>query len=183
MEVNNAAYDSSAHSVGKNKLVYVLWYFIHALFFLNPLNPISKLKIFWLKLFGAKIGNGVIIKPRVSVKYPWKLTIGDNCWIGEYVWIDNIEPVIIGSNVCISQGALLLTGSHDHNSISFDYKSSPIIIENGVWIGAKAVVGRGVRCKSHSILGINSVAEKDLEEFIIYKGNPLIAVTKRKLNK
>jgi len=183
MEVNNSAYDASVHSVGRNKIVYIIWYFIHVLFFLNPLNPISKVKIFWLKVFGAKIGEGVLIKPGVTIKYPWKLIIGNNCWIGENVWIDNVEHVVIGNNVCISQGALLLTGSHDHTSISFDYKSSPIIIEDGVWIGAKSVVGKGVTCKSHSILSINSVAEKDLEEFVIYKGNPLIAVTKRKLNK
>jgi putative colanic acid biosynthesis acetyltransferase WcaF len=85
----------------------------------------------------------------------------------------------IGDNVCISQGALLLTGSHDHTKPSFDFIANEITLEEGVWIGARAVVGGGVTCKSHSILGINSVAESDLQEYTIYKGNPAIPVLNR----
>lgn len=183
MKVNNSLYDNSVHIIGRTKLTYILWYIVHALFFVNPLNPISRVKIFWLRIFGAQIGNGVNIKPGVTVKYPWKLTIGDCSWVGENVWIDNVDMVIIGSNVCLSQGALLLTGSHDHTSESFDYLCGKIIIENGVWIGAKSVVGKNVTCRSHSILGINSVAEKSLESYVIYKGNPAIAVVKRQIIK
>lgn len=183
MKVNNALYDHTIHSIGSSKFIYFFWFITSVLFFKNPLNPISKFKVFLLKLFGAKIGIGVVIKPGATFKYPWKLTIGDHCWIGENVWIDNIEPIILGNNVCISQGALLLAGSHDHTSIAFDYKSAPIYIEDGVWIGAKSIVGSGVTCKSHSILGINSVAEKNLEEYLIYKGNPATAVMKRNIAK
>jgi putative colanic acid biosynthesis acetyltransferase WcaF len=132
-----------------------------------------------LKLFGAKLGQGVVIKPSVNIKYPWKLRIGDHSWIGEEVWIDNLSDVIIGNNVTISQGALLLTGSHDHSRETFDFISYPIVLEDGAWIGANAIVFGGVTCKSHSVLGINSVAEKNLEPYIIYKGNPAIPVIER----
>jgi putative colanic acid biosynthesis acetyltransferase WcaF len=99
--------------------------------------------------------------------------------MGEDVWIDNLSDVIIGENVTLSQGALLLTGSHDHTRVSFDFISNPIVIEDGAWIGARSVVFGGVTCRTHSILGINSVAEKDLMPYIIYKGNPAVPVLDR----
>lgn len=181
MKVNNSLYDKSTHKIGKSKVIYFSWYLTHCFFFLNPLNPVSSLKIFLLRLYGAKIGKGVNIKPGVTVKYPWKLSIGENSWIGENVWIDNVEKITIGKNVCISQGSLLLTGSHDHTLESFDYLCGEIILEDGVWIGAKSVVGKSVICRTHSILGVNSVAEKNLDPYVIYKGNPAKAIIKRKI--
>lgn len=177
-QVNNALYKSTI-SIGASKFKQVLWYFVNIIFFKNPFIIISSLKVSLLKAFGAEIGKGVVIKPVINIKYPWKLQIGDHCWIGEEVWIDNLSEVYIGNNVTISQGALLLTGSHDHTRVTFDFISYPIYLEDGVWIGARAVVFGGVTCKSHSILGINSVAEKDLTSYTINKGNPSIPVLTR----
>ena len=178
-KVNNASYDRKKYTAGASKIKMILWYFKNILFFINPLNPISSLKILLLKIFGAKIGKGVVVKPSVNIKFPWKLEIGDYAWIGENVWIDNLEYVKIGANVCISQGALLLTGSHDATRSTFDYMGGNIKIDDGVWIGAKAVVTAGVNCGSHSILGANSIAENDLEPYAIYKVNPAIPVIER----
>jgi putative colanic acid biosynthesis acetyltransferase WcaF len=177
-QVNNAAYKTTIE-IGASRPKQFIWYFVNILFFKNPLSIFSFFKVFLLKLFGAKLGRGVVVKPSVNIKYPWKLQIGNHSWIGEEVWIDNLSDVIIGNNVTLSQGALLVTGSHDHTQQTFDFISSPIILEDGVWIGARAIVFGGVTCKSHSILGINSVAEKNLEPYIIYKGNPAIAVIER----
>ena len=165
--------------IGASSLKQICWYFINVVFFINPLNPINSLKVFLLKLFGGKIGIGVMIKPGVNIKYPWKLKIGNHSWIGENVWIDNLAEVIIGSNVCLSQGALLLTGNHNYKSNSFDLMIGKIILEDGVWIGAKTVVCPGVTCKSHSVLSVGSVATRDLEEYTIYQGNPATAIRKR----
>ncbi|HXB45292.1 MAG TPA: WcaF family extracellular polysaccharide biosynthesis acetyltransferase, partial [Puia sp.] len=161
-EVNNASYRTTI-DIGASRPKQIIWYFVNIFFFKNSLNVFSGIKIFLLKLFGAKLGRGVVIKPSVNIKYPWKLQMGSYSWIGEEVWIDNLSDVIIGNNVTLSQGALLLTGSHDHTKQTFDFISSPIILEDGVWIGTKAIVFGGVICKSHSILGMNSVAEKNLE--------------------
>ena len=158
-------YDHSKYSSGGNSIKRLLWYFVNILFFLNPLNPVSSVKILLLRLFGAKIGTGVNIKPSVNIKYPWRLKIGNNVWIGEKVWIDNLADVEIDNNVCISQGAMLLTGSHDYSKIAFDVIVGKITLKNGVWIGAKSIVYPNVTCKSHSILGVNSVAIKDLEPY------------------
>jgi putative colanic acid biosynthesis acetyltransferase WcaF len=179
--VNNAAYRTTI-AIGASRPKQVAWYFTNIIFFMNPMVISSGIKVSLLKWFGARIGKGVRIKPSVNIKFPWKLEIGDHSWIGEKVWIDNLSTVAIGSHVTLSQGALLLTGSHDHTSQTFDFLSQPIILEDGVWIGAQAVVGGGCRCGSHSILGINSVAESDLQPYTIYKGNPAIPVLRRMIN-
>ncbi len=161
--------------------IKILWYFVNALFFLNPLNPIISLKVFLLQLFGAKIGKGVMIKPRVNIKYPWLLEIGDYVWIGENVWIDNLGKVKIGNNSCISQGAILLTGNHDYKKFTFDLIVREIILEDGVWIGARAIVCPGVACGSHSFLTAGSVAVKNMEPFTVYQGNPAVSIKKREI--
>lgn len=158
-----------------------LWYFVNVFFLQNPLNPSSSLKVLLLKLFGAKIGEGVVIKPGVNIKYPWKLSIGNHCWIGEKVWIDNLDQVTLENHVCLSQESLLLCGNHNYKIKSFDLMIGPITLEDGVWIGAKSVVCPGVVCKSHSILSVGSVATTEMEPYSIYQGNPAIKTKDRKI--
>ncbi len=174
-KVDNSTYRTTI-DIGASRLKQTVWYFVNIIFFKNPFNILSSVKVSLLKLLGARIGQGVVIKPPVNIKYPWKLQVGDHSWIGEEVWIDNLSDVIIVKNVTLSQGSLLLTGSHDHTRTSFDYLDQPITLQDGVWIGAKAVVTGGITCGSHSILGANSVAEKNLEPYTIYKGNPAVPV-------
>jgi len=98
------------------------------------------------------------------------------------VWIDNLAKVEIGDNVCISQGAYLLTGNHNYKEETFDLIVKEIIIEDGVWIGAKSIVCPGVRLKTHSILTVGSVLTSDAEEYTIYQGNPAKSIRKRIIN-
>ncbi|MEI2709125.1 MAG: WcaF family extracellular polysaccharide biosynthesis acetyltransferase [Chitinophagaceae bacterium] len=165
--------------IGASKITQLMWYFINIIIFKSSLPFPSSFKGFILKLFGADLGKGIRFKPCINIKYPWKLSIGDDCWVGEQVWIDNLEPVRIGSNCCLSQGTLLLTGSHDAMRSSFDYTSGLIILEDGVWLGAKSIVTSGVTCGLNSVLGAGSVADRNLEKNVIYKGNPAIPVLKR----
>lgn len=164
---------------GSNFIKQILWYFVNAFLVRASWNPFMGIKIALLRAFGAQIGKGLIIKNNVCIKFPWKLTIGNNVWLGEQVWIDNIDYVKIGDNVCISQGALLLTGNHDYTLTSFDYRNAPISIENGAWIGAKSVVCSGVTVKSHAILTVGSIATKDMDAYKVYQGNPAVAIRAR----
>lgn len=175
-------YTTGEFSPGRNKLIQFLWYFTNVLFFMNPLNPVSSIKVLLLRLFGAKIGRKVNIKPGVNIKYPWRLEIGDYSWIGEKVWIDNLAKVKIGSNACISQGALLLTGNHNYKKTGFDLMTKEIILEDGVWIGAKALVAPGSVCLSHSVLTANSILTGKMEPYSIYSGNPAIKIRERVIN-
>ncbi|MFV9484004.1 WcaF family extracellular polysaccharide biosynthesis acetyltransferase [Christiangramia sp. ASW11-125] len=178
MKTDLSKYNNSWYQPG-GRLKILLWYLTNVLFFQNSLNPSSELKVALLKLFGAKIGEGVVIKPGVNIKYPWKLEIGNHTWIGEKVWIDNLGEVKIGSNVCISQGAMLLCGNHNYKKLTFDLIVQNITLEDGVWIGAQSVVCPGVICKSHSILSVSSVANKNLEAYKVYQGNPAVKVRPR----
>lgn len=151
----------------------------NAFFFINPAQPFSGLKVVLLRLYGAKVGKGVVIKPGVNIKYPWRLEIGDYSWVGECVWIDNLAKVQIGSHVCISQGAMLLTGNHNYKKVGFDLQIAPIQIEEGAWLGAKSTVCPGVSVASHAVLAVGSVATKDLAAYTVYQGNPAVAIRQR----
>jgi putative colanic acid biosynthesis acetyltransferase WcaF len=173
-----SGFNNAWYKPGANVLKRTLWYFTNAIW-LNSAFPFSGFKIFLLRLFGAKIGTGVIIKPHVNIKYPWKLIIGDNVWIGEYVWIDNLDKVTIKNNVCISQGAFLLCGNHNYKKTFFDLIVAEIILEDGVWIGAKSIVCPGITCFSHSVLSVGSIATSNLESYLIYQGNPAVKIRER----
>ena len=173
-------YNNSWYDPGVGFIKRFFWYWINAAF-INSYFPFSSLKIFWLRMFGAKIGKGNIIKPKVNIKYPWKLKTGDNVWIGEYAWIDNLDDVILGNNVCISQGALLLCGNHNYIKETFDLVTGKIMLEDGVWVGAKAVVCPDTIMGSHSVLIAGSVASGKLEPYGIYRGNKAVKVKERNI--
>ncbi len=181
MSVDLSTFSNPTFSHGKSIVVRMLWMLVSRLFF-NTWAPYpSILKAIILRLFGAKVGKGLVIRTHVRIKQPWRLSIGNHVWIGESVWIDNLVQVSIASNVCLSQGAFLLTGNHDYKSTSFDLITGEIHLESGVWIGAKALVGPGVRCMSHSVLAAGSTTFKDLEANKIYQGNPAEVKRERKI--
>ena len=175
-DANNKAY---AASIGASKIKQLLWFVLGALLVRNPLIPFSGFRNWVLQLFGATIGLEARIRPGVLIKYPWKLKMGDHVWLGEHCWIDNITDVHIGSHVCISQGAMLCTGNHDYSSPGFELIAKPITLEDGVWIGAKALVGPGITAFSHSVLTAGSIATKNLEAYGIYQGNPALLIKTR----
>lgn len=171
LKTNLEEFDNRWYFPG-NKIKIILWYIINSIFINTYLPFPIYLKKLILKLFGCHIGKNFFIKPKVNIKYPWFLKIEDNVWVGEKVWIDNLAKVKIGSNVCLSQGAMLLCGNHNFKKSTFDLMLGEITLEEGVWIGAQSVVCPGVTCKSHSVLTVGSIATKDLEPYSIYQGNP-----------
>ncbi|MBS1637432.1 MAG: WcaF family extracellular polysaccharide biosynthesis acetyltransferase [Bacteroidetes bacterium] len=149
----------------------IAWYMVNACFF-NSAFPLMGYKRFLLRLFGAKVGKGVIIKPHVNIKYPWNLKIGNHVWIGERVWIDNLAMVELRDNSCVSQGAMLLCGNHHYKKTTFDLVIGTITIDEGAWVGAMSVVCPGIKVGSHAVLTVNSVATRHLDPYGIYQGNP-----------
>ncbi len=182
MKTNLSQYNKNGYQPGRNSIIVALWYLCKLLIFNNPFLPFSVIKVVILRIFGASIGQRCVIKPLVRVKYPWRLSLGENVWIGESVWIDNLADVKIGNNCCISQGAMLLTGNHDYSTKTFDLKIGNISLEEGAWIGAKAIVCPSVKVASHAVLTAGSVATNDLEAYTIYQGNPAKAKKRRAIN-
>ena len=174
-------FDQKGFDPGASTLKIFCWYFTSLFFFRSGLIPVSAILVFILRLFGAKIGKEVRIKPYIYIHYPWRLSIGDYSWLAE-CRIENLAQVNIGKNVCISQNAMLLTGNHDYKTINFDLITKSIVLEDGVWIGARAIVCPGITAKSHSILTVGSIATKDLAAYAIYQGNPAVKVKGREIN-
>ena len=179
MNVDLSSYSAAHFDRGASKGRELIWLFVSlVLFRLCPLS-LSPLKRSVLRIFGARVGIGVTIKPQVKITFPWKLEIGNHVWLGEECWLLNLERITIGNNVCISQRAFLCTGSHNHKLPTFDLITKPITVENGAWIGASAWVGPGVVVGVDSVLSAGSVATKDLEPGGIYRGSPAVFLRSR----
>lgn len=172
------AFNNSAFDRQRPAWVEALWILFQEAF-VHSFIPGSAHRRLILRLFGTRVGRGVVIKPRVRVKFPWNLEIGDHSWIGEGVWIDNLAPVRIGSNCCVSQEAYLCTGSHDWSVPTFDLIVSPIEIKDGAWIAAKAIIGPGVVAEEGAVLILGSVATKALPAWSISAGNPASVIRER----
>lgn len=155
------------------------WYILKAFFFLSALPWPSRLKRTILRAFGAKIGRGVVIKPRANIHFPWKLVVGDHTWIGEESWILNFESVDIGAHCCISQRAFLCGGNHDYRRSDMRYRNGPIRVSDGAWIGAQAFVGPGVTIGEDAVVTAGSIVTADLPAGMVCTGAPCRPVKPR----
>lgn len=164
-------FDNAGYRPGSTAL-RSLWYVAMPIFLSGTIPWPYGVKRATLRLFGAHVGRGVVIKPHVRIKYPWKLSVGNHSWIGESVWIDNLDQVTIGHHCCISQGALLLCGNHDYTSSTFDLITRTIVMEDGSWVGAKSILGPGSVLGKEAVLAVGSVGLGHLQPHHIHQGNP-----------
>lgn len=156
-----------------------IWYLVKCVFFLSSLPWPASLRRILARLFGARIGRGVYIKPRVNIHFPWRLTVGDHSLIGEEVFILNFAPVTIGEECCLSQRAFLCAGNHDYTDGLFPYRNAPIILGDGVWIGAQSFVGPGVTIGDEAVVTAGSIVASNLPPGMVCSGNPCRPKKKR----
>jgi putative colanic acid biosynthesis acetyltransferase WcaF len=166
-----------AYDKGRGALMQVLWVATATLIFKKVWCP-NQFRITLLRCFGAEIGTGVLVRHNVNVQWPWKLAIGDNSWIGTGADLYNVDRITIGSDVCISQEAFLCTGSHDRDSPTFEYDNAPIVIENGTWVCARAMILRGVTVGPNSVVGAMCLVSSDLPADSVTQA-PATAVLRR----
>lgn len=164
---------------GRNAVVVQLWWIIQATIFAWSPDFFYPFRVWLLRLFGAKIGNNVRIRPSVRVTYPWKLSVGDHVWIGHESIIYNLERITIGSNVAIAHKVYLCTGSHDITKITFDIEAHPINIEDEVWLPNDVYVGPGVSIGRGTVVAARSSVFKSLEAGIVAVGTPARKVRDR----
>ncbi len=165
---------------GKSGVIVQLWWIVEALLF----NPSPQILYGWrrflLRLFGAKIGKGVIIRPSVKTTYPWKVTIGEYSWIGDNVVLYSLGEINIGSNAVISQKSYLCTGSHDFEKTTFDIFAKEIVVEDEAWIASDVFIAPGVTVGRGAVVGARSSVFKNIEGGYVYAGNPLRKIKRRK---
>lgn len=153
-----------------------MWRVCQGLFFQPLWFMPSAVRVFWLRCFGAKIGQRVVIRAGVNIHFPWRLTLGDDVWLGEEVMILTLDRVTIDSNVCISQRAFLCTGSHDFRKKSFDLVTRAIHVEKGVWVAAQAFIGPGVVVGEGSVVSAGAVVLENVAPWKKIRGNPAAVV-------
>ncbi|MBL8227481.1 MAG: colanic acid biosynthesis acetyltransferase WcaF [Bryobacterales bacterium] len=181
MTVDLSTFDNRWYQPGRSRWIQAAWFFFGLPLLRCAMLPSAGLRVFLLRAFGATIGRGVVIKPGVRVKYPWKLTVGDNTWIGEDAWIDNLAEVRLGANVCISQGAYFCTGNHDWTDPAFGLMAKPITVGDGGWVAARALICPGVTIAEGAIAAAGSVISRDIPAWEIHAGNPAVFVARRQL--
>ena len=174
-------YDNSGYQPGRSFVWRLTWLFVGLPLMRCGWLPISSLRIALLRLFGASVGEGVVIHSEVSIKYPWHLIVGNDSWIGERCWIDNLTTVHLGSNVCLSQGAYLCTGNHDWKDPGFGLRTEPININDGAWVGAMAIVLPGTMLGEGSVVTAGSVIAGNVPPYEIFGGNPAGFLRKREV--
>lgn len=164
---------------GRSAIFVQLWWIVEALL----VRPTPQIFFGWrrfvLRLFGARIGPGVLIRPSVRVVYPWKVSIGANSWIGDDVNLYSLGEIEIGHDVVVSQGTYLCTGSHDHLRPDFAIFARPIVVEPEAWIAAQCFVAPGVRVGRGAVVQARAVVMRDVAPGTIVGGHPAVVIGSR----
>lgn len=150
--------------------VVLIWALCEIVLVTNSFQISSRLRVAVLRLFGAEIGNHVIMRPGLRVKFPWKLMVGDRCWIGEQVWIHNQDQVSIGEDVVVSQGSFITTGSHAFRD-DMALITRPVTIESGAWVTARCVVLAGSHIGASAVVLPNTVVNGAVPSNVLF-GTP-----------
>jgi putative colanic acid biosynthesis acetyltransferase WcaF len=157
---------------GRSAFVTQLWWVIQATIFACSPRPLFGWRVLLLRLFGARIGKGVKIRPSARITYPWKVTIGDNAWIGDRAELYSLERIEIGSDACVSQDCYLCAGSHDYRRVDFRYNCAPIKVGAEAWLAAGSFVGPGVEIGRGTVIGARSLVLTSTQPASIYAGSP-----------
>jgi putative colanic acid biosynthesis acetyltransferase WcaF len=165
-------YDQSWFDRGRPNAIVLLWWLVQAIAFPLSLHNLDGFRCWLLRVFGARIGAGVKIRPTARFTYPWKVEIGDYSWIGDDVVIYSLDRVSIGSHCVISQKSYLCTGSHDITDPAFGLITAPIVVGNGVWIATDCFVAPGVAIGANSVIGARSSVFSDIPEKQVAWGTP-----------
>ena len=164
---------------GKSKIVVQLWWLVQGTLFKISPQFLYGFRRFLLRLFGAKIGKKVIIRPSAQITYPWKVSIGDYSWVGDDVVLYSLGEIEIGNNVVISQKSYLCTGSHDYLKSDFPIFTKKITIEDEVWLATDVFVAPGITIEKGTVVGSRSSVYKNLPKKTVCKGNPAKPIKKR----
>lgn len=164
---------------GRSSIIVQLWWVVQSTIFSCSPQAMYGWRRFLLRLFGAKIGSDVIIRPSARITYPWKLSVGDNSWIGDDVVLYSLAQISISNNAVISQGSYLCTGSHDYQAESFDIYAEPITIEAEAWVATDVFIAPGVAVGRGAVIASRSSVYKNMPEGMICMGCPAIPIKPR----
>jgi putative colanic acid biosynthesis acetyltransferase WcaF len=165
-------YDQSWFDRGRPSWYILIWWLVQAIAFPLTPQPFNSLRRGLLRLFGAQIGKGVLIRPTARFTYPWKISIGDYSWIGDDVVLYSLDEINIGEHCVISHKSYLCTGIHDIHDPAFGLKTASITIGNGVWVAADCFIGPGVEIGANAVIGARSSVFTKMPSGQVCLGSP-----------
>lgn len=171
--------DFLPHSVKLKRLAWILVWGLCAKWM--PYFFGGKWRVFLLRGFGMKDENHVSFYPTAKIWAPWNLELGSYVAIDDLVNLYSAAKIKIGTKVAISREAFICTASHDISKPNRPLVVAPITVEDGVWIGARAIILPGVTIGEGAVVGAGSVVTKDVEPWTVVGGNPAKVIKKREL--
>ena len=156
------------------------WNLCWALFYRISPRPMHAWRAFLLRSFGATMGPGCHFYPGSKVWAPWNLVCADAVAAADGVEIYNPAPVRFGSHAILSQDAFVCGATHDYDSPAFPLLAYAMEFGAYSWVCARASVAPGVNVGEGAVLGLGSVATKDLEAWWVYAGVPAVKIKQRK---
>ena len=172
------AYTRPAFSFG-NRSRRLLWNVCWLLLYRTSPRPLHRWRAALLRAFGAKLGADCHFYPASKVWAPWNLVCADHVAAADGAEIYNPSPIRMDSHVILSQQAYLCGATHDYNHPHFPLLAYSMHIERYAWICARASVAPGVHVGEGAVLGLASVATRDLQPWTVYSGHPAEAVRER----
>jgi putative colanic acid biosynthesis acetyltransferase WcaF len=166
---------------GRSRIFVQLWWLVQSTLFAMSPQVMYGWRACLLRLFGARIGKGTIIRPSVKIPYPWKLSIGDHCHIGDEAHLYTFAEIEIGDCTVISQRSYLCTGSHDYSSPTFDLIAKKIVIESEAWVATDVFVAPGVTIGHGAVIGARSSVFHDIPPAVVAVGTPARVVGERRM--
>jgi len=164
----------------KNRLMRLVWTLVWAVFYRLSPRPFHAWRAMLLRLFGASMGPNCHFYPGSKVWAPWNLVCSDQVTAGDGAEIYNPAKIEFGSHAILSQGAYVCGATHDFEDPAFPLLAYAMQIGPYSWICARACVGPGVNVGEGAVLGLASVASRDLEAWTVYAGAPAVKVKERK---
>jgi putative colanic acid biosynthesis acetyltransferase WcaF len=162
------------------RIVRFTWLICWSVFYRFSPRPFHAWRSMLLRLFGAKMGPSCHFYPTSRVWAPWNLICEDQVTAGDHTEIYNPAPVRLGSHAILSQNAYLCGATHDFDDPAFPLLAYAMEVGPYAWICARACIAPGVNVGEGAVLGLASVATRDLESWGVYAGSPAVKVKERK---
>lgn len=164
---------------GRSSVTVQLWWLVQSTLFRWSPQVAYGFRCWLLRRFGAKVGSHVLVRPSVSITYPWKITIADYAWVGDDVVLYSLGDIEIGANAVVSQLSYLCTGSHDYSRVDFPIYAKKITVEPEAWLAAGVFVAPGVTIGRGAVIGVRSSVFADMPAGMICMGYPCVPVKQR----
>jgi putative colanic acid biosynthesis acetyltransferase WcaF len=156
----------------RQRVAALLWEFCWAFFCQWTPKPLNRWRLFWLRLFGARVFGVPFVHQRARIQLPWNLTLHDRATLGDRANAYSLGEIEIGPRAIVAQEAYLCTGTHDLADANLPLQVGKITIGEDAFIAARAFVMPGVSIGPRSVVGACAVVTRSVAAAVVVAGNP-----------